>query len=262
MQLFLQHSEIAARLRRGVGCPGVILRLDESFARSTVCLFSTSWLLPTFVRSSSIYATVNILCRIIPKPRHKMSFQTTLYYGLLLGTLAARSAAQDYPDTVEKQNEAGAEGPSSEGVGMTSTGMIVLCTIVGVVVVVGGEFSLSSIEVSVANCSYLVSSAALFIVAKKRQWAMREAIRRSARQVGQAIKTPLTPRFPRSQTAPKTPQSATRPQTREERYKAYKAYKARKETDLEKNALVTEKEPAAEKNSKSRTWGSYFSFGR
>lgn len=59
---------------------------------------------------------------------------------LALCTLVVQSMAQDYPQTAEEQNKAGAEGPSSEGVGMSSTGMIVLCTIVGVVVVIGSEY--------------------------------------------------------------------------------------------------------------------------
>ncbi|KAL5358464.1 hypothetical protein BJX96DRAFT_173462 [Aspergillus floccosus] len=152
---------------------------------------------------------------------------------LALCTLVVQSMAQDYPQTVEEQNQAGAEGPSSEGVGMSSTGMIVLCTIVGVVVVIG------------------ISSAVLFVVAKKRQWAMREAIRRSARHVTQAIKTPLTPRFPRSQVAPK----------REAQHRTNEEYKAHKLRDLEKNSLVTEIE-STRKESKPKSWGSYFSFGR
>ncbi|KAL4896184.1 hypothetical protein BDV59DRAFT_129672 [Aspergillus ambiguus] len=158
-------------------------------------------------------------------------FPQPLHTSLAICALVAQSMGQDYPETVQEQNEAGAAGPSSEGVGMTSTGMIVLCTIVGVVVVVG------------------ISSAVLFVVAKKRQWEMREAIRRSARHVTQAIKTPLTPRFPRSQVAPKRERGVSREE-----------HKAHKLMDLEKNSLVTEKESREE--SKPRSWGSYFHFNR
>lgn len=43
-----------------------------------------------------------------------------------------------------------------------------------------------------------VASSILYVIAKRRQWAVRETIRRSARRMADAIKSPLTPRFPRS----------------------------------------------------------------
>ncbi|KAF4230470.1 hypothetical protein CNMCM8980_002693 [Aspergillus fumigatiaffinis] len=89
---------------------------------------------------------------------------------------------------------------------------------------------------------------------------MRETIRRSARQVVQAIKTPLTPRFP------KVPEQLGRTQTKE----------GRKETvdqrlnDLEKgfktsnssncSVKVTAGERAQGKEKKTRGWGSRFAF--
>lgn len=62
---------------------------------------------------------------------------TILYYCAVFSLFLARSAAQDYTDV---QNEAGASGPSSDSVGVSSKGMIALCTIVGVVVVIGCLF--------------------------------------------------------------------------------------------------------------------------
>ncbi|KAF9886991.1 hypothetical protein FE257_010607 [Aspergillus nanangensis] len=156
------------------------------------------------------------------------------HYYVVIGTLIAQSLAQDPSEDPEAQNKAGAEGPSSEGVGFSNKGMIALCTIVGVVVVIG------------------ISSAVLFVVAKKRQWKMRETLRRSARQVTQAIKTPLTPRFPRSQVAPKGEERTKR---REE------GLKRQRTMDLEKNALV-EKASVKGEDTQSRGWGTYFSFGR
>jgi hypothetical protein len=60
-----------------------------------------------------------------------------LSYCAVFSLFLAHSAAQDYTDV---QNEAGASGPSSDSVGISSKGMIVLCTIVGVVVVIGCLF--------------------------------------------------------------------------------------------------------------------------
>ncbi|KAH1440099.1 hypothetical protein KXW42_003592 [Aspergillus fumigatus] len=162
-----------------------------------------------------------------------------LSYCALFSLFLAHSAAQDYTDV---QNEAGASGPSSDSVGVSSKGMIVLCTIVGVVVVIG------------------LSSTALFFVAKKRQWAMRETIRRSARQVVQAIKTPLTPRFP------KVPEQLGRTQTKED----WKETMDQGLNDLEKgfktsnssnfSVGVTAGERAQVNEKKTRGWGSCFAF--
>lgn len=70
-----------------------------------------------------------------------------LSYCALFSLFLAHSAAQDYTDV---QNEAGASGPSSDSVGVSSKGMIVLCTIVGVVVVIGRLFPFS-----IPTCSLL-----------------------------------------------------------------------------------------------------------
>ncbi|KAH8427932.1 uncharacterized protein LDX57_005635 [Aspergillus melleus] len=166
---------------------------------------------------------------------------TFFYHCLAISLLVAYSTAYDIGNDVESQNRAGAEGPSDDGVGVSSTGMIVLCTIVGVVVVIG------------------VSSAALFFVAKRRQWAMRETLRRSARHVVDAVKTPLTPKFSRSQLRQPPSQSSLNPMvkktTTDERVK-----NCGRDDDLEKNAVVTEVEASA--GAKPRTWGSMFAFGR
>ncbi|PLB55300.1 hypothetical protein P170DRAFT_37576 [Aspergillus steynii IBT 23096] len=163
------------------------------------------------------------------------------YYRCLLISLFAYSAAQDIGDDVESQNRAGAEGPSDDGVGVSSTGMIILCTIVGVVAVIG------------------ISSAALFFVAKRRQWAMRETLRRSARHVVDAVKTPLTPKFSRSQLRQPPSQSSLNPK----RTATDQTIKNKRgDDDLEKNAVVTEIEASGNNDSKPRTWGSMFAFGR
>ncbi|KAA8644534.1 hypothetical protein EYZ11_006885 [Aspergillus tanneri] len=160
----------------------------------------------------------------------------TAYQYIATSILIAHSMAQDMLDDVEGQNTAGAEGPSDGSVGVTSTGMIILCTIVGVVAVIG------------------ISSAALFVIAKRRQWEMREAIRRSARQITQAVKTPLTPRFPSSQLRQLSSESNLGDSGKQRREAG------RRDNDMEKNADVTEHESSG--SNKTRTWGKLFSFGR
>jgi hypothetical protein len=62
-----------------------------------------------------------------------------LCYCATFGLLLARSAAQEQ-DYAQVQNEAGASGPSSDQVGISSKGMIALYVIVAVVVVIGCLF--------------------------------------------------------------------------------------------------------------------------
>ncbi|KAL4786291.1 hypothetical protein BJX76DRAFT_355361 [Aspergillus varians] len=163
-----------------------------------------------------------------------------LYSPLVVSILVAQSVAQqEYdPNDIEAQNEAGASGNSAGG-GMSNGGMIALCVIVGVVVIIG------------------FSSAALFYVAKKRQWAMREALRRSVKQVARAVKTPLTPRFPKSQ----RPHAAAGDRDRIKR-DAQRMKPIRKATDVEKDAVVTMDDSSKSSESKARGWGSYFPFNR
>ncbi|KAL4885271.1 hypothetical protein BJY04DRAFT_180515 [Aspergillus karnatakaensis] len=170
-----------------------------------------------------------------------------LSLSLILSLLINHSTAQyEYdPNDIEAQNAAGAAGPSSGG-GMSSGGMIALCVIVGVVVIIG------------------FSSAALFYVAKKRQWAMREALRRSAKSVVRAIKTPLTPRFPRSQRPVVGDSSRSRDRTRDRPMdrEAIRAKAYRKPTDVEKAPIINEEDGLKPEERKARGWSSYFSFGR
>lgn len=55
-----------------------------------------------------------------------------------------------------------------------------------------------------SNCRFAVTSAVLYVVAKRRQWAVREKLRQTARKVTDKVLTPLTPRFPRSAREPKS----------------------------------------------------------
>ncbi|RDW74610.1 uncharacterized protein DSM5745_07272 [Aspergillus mulundensis] len=167
---------------------------------------------------------------------------TYLYSSLAVALLVAQSAAQGEidPNDIEAVNAAGASGKSGGG-GMSTGGMIALCVIVGVVVIIG------------------FSSAALFYVAKKRQWAMREALRRSAKQVIRAVKTPLTPRFPRGQRPPAADSNRDRATRNRE---APRTQPPRKPTDVEKDAVVTTDEASKSSETKTRGWSSYFSLNR
>ncbi|BCS30128.1 uncharacterized protein APUU_80431A [Aspergillus puulaauensis] len=166
-----------------------------------------------------------------------ITYQYSLFIVVSLVAHSVAGSEWDASD-VQAQNEAGAAGKSGGG-GMSNGGMIALCVIVGVVVILG------------------FSSAALFYVAKKRQWQMREKISRSAKQVAQAIKTPLTATFPRSQRLPttsggKNKSSRDLPMTKPQR----------KPTDVEKGAVITTDVSSQGSQSKSRGWASYFSFNR
>ncbi|KAL9619740.1 MAG: hypothetical protein Q9160_005671 [Pyrenula sp. 1 TL-2023] len=80
------------------------------------------------------------------------------------------------PNSESAQNAAGAEGGSSGGVDLSTGTIVAICVVVGVVVILG------------------VSSAILFYLAKKRQWAVRASLRRSARRVTSTLRHPMTPR--------------------------------------------------------------------
>jgi hypothetical protein len=105
-----------------------------------------------------------------------------------------------------------------------------------------------------------VSTTALFFAAKKREWTMRETLRRSARHVVQAIKTPLTPRFPKDQ--------LRRTQTKEDK----KEGRSHRLNDMEKgfktsdstkcSVQITAGERAERNEKKAKGWGSRFAFDR
>ncbi|KAL7951784.1 hypothetical protein V8C42DRAFT_305216 [Trichoderma barbatum] len=77
-------------------------------------------------------------------------------------------------------NEAGASGDSSANSITLSTGALVAIVIVVVVVILIG-----------------ISTATLFFIAKKREWTIKETIRRSTKKVATAL-TPRRSEFPRS----------------------------------------------------------------
>jgi hypothetical protein len=96
--------------------------------------------------------------------------------------------------------DAGAAGQNTGSVNLSKGATIAISVVVSVVVLLGGEFSDSRPcpSPAVANFAYsTVTMAVLFFTAKKRQWTMKETLRRSAKKVGTAVKavtTPLTPK--------------------------------------------------------------------
>ncbi|KAI9730135.1 MAG: hypothetical protein M1834_006128 [Cirrosporium novae-zelandiae] len=79
-----------------------------------------------------------------------------------------------------EQNAAGASGgEGGSGFNLPKGAMIAICVVVGVVAIVG------------------IVATVLWFGVKKRQWEIKETIRKSARKVKEGIMTPLTPRFPR-----------------------------------------------------------------
>jgi hypothetical protein len=76
-------------------------------------------------------------------------------------------------------SDAGAAGPSTGGMVLSQGAMVAIIVVVVVVALFG------------------TASSVLFFVAKKREWTMKETLRRSARKVVTAL-TPRRSEFPRS----------------------------------------------------------------
>ncbi|KFH46358.1 hypothetical protein ACRE_027720 [Hapsidospora chrysogenum ATCC 11550] len=90
---------------------------------------------------------------------------------------------------VESGTEGGALGGSGSAVSMSTGGLVAIVVVVVVVAILG------------------IVTGTLFFVAKKREWTMKETLRRSARKV----KTALTPRRAEFPSSVKDPQhSSTR----------------------------------------------------
>lgn len=76
-------------------------------------------------------------------------------------------------------NDAGAAGPSTGGMVLSQSALIAIIVVVVVVALFG------------------IASSVLFFVAKKREWTVKETLRRSARKVVTAL-TPRRSEFPKS----------------------------------------------------------------
>lgn len=64
-----------------------------------------------------------------------------IYYYAVVGILPAQSNCQSTPEDIEAANDAGASGSSPGDVGISTTGIIILGTVAGIVVVIGSSSS-------------------------------------------------------------------------------------------------------------------------
>ncbi|KAM0480820.1 hypothetical protein ACHAPX_003707 [Trichoderma viride] len=106
-----------------------------------------------------------------------MASQTSAYF-----PLATDNSWQGQSGSITPQDgtDAGAAGDSSANSITLSTGALVAIIVVVVVVILIG-----------------VTTASLFFIAKKREWTIKETIRRSTKRVATAL-TPRRSEFPRS----------------------------------------------------------------
>lgn len=99
-------------------------------------------------------------------------------------------------------NAEGASGSSPGAIEISHGGMVAIIVVVCVVAVLGSKSfliaNIASPYKTYADCkTRTVSMAVLFFVAKKREWRIRETLRRSARKVVTAL-TPRRTEFPKS----------------------------------------------------------------
>ncbi|KAK4248507.1 hypothetical protein C7999DRAFT_40252 [Corynascus novoguineensis] len=96
-----------------------------------------------------------------------------------IDTFPIAADGNDGPGGTFDGSDAGAAGPSTGGVVLSQGALIAIIVVVVVVALVG------------------VATSVLFFVAKKREWTVRETIRRSARKVVTVL-TPRRAEFPKS----------------------------------------------------------------
>lgn len=104
---------------------------------------------------------------------------TFILWGLLSG-MPTQASAQGSSQDSSQDSSASESGASSSFVGKRADVVIIILSVVlGVVVILTG------------------ASAILYAIAKRRNWAVHESMRRSARRAANALKSPLMTRFPR-----------------------------------------------------------------
>lgn len=136
-----------------------------------------------------------------------MATQTTGSFPLATDTVshqgedASAGSVGASPGSAADGTLAGASGSSSGGIQLSGGALIAIIVVVVVVGLVGSELPKGR---GTAWCRGqrltpppLVASTVLFFVAKKREWTMRETLRRSARKVVTAL-TPRRSEFPSS----------------------------------------------------------------
>lgn len=110
--------------------------------------------------------------------------------------LATEPPVWDGPDP-ESGSDAGASGHSTGSVNISRGAMVAIIVIVTVVAVVGSKPLKRSLAIVPMLTCPQVASSILFFVAKKREWKVRETVRRSARKVVTAL-TPRRSEFPKA----------------------------------------------------------------
>ena len=105
-------------------------------------------------------------------------------YGLQPG------AVGNDPTSIQGENDAGASGSGNSFVNISTADQIAIIVVAVVVGVFGSKFSSQQPYKRTSLIPATVGSAILYYFAKKREWKLRERLRRSAR----SIKTALTPR--------------------------------------------------------------------
>jgi hypothetical protein len=117
------------------------------------------------------------------------------YTGGQDGTTGDANSGAGSPDSGDA---AGASGTNTGGAQISRGAMIAIIVVVVVVCIIGSEFpQYDSVPHEAQLTSPAVASSVLFYVAKKREWKVRETIRKSARKVVTAL-TPRRSEFPRS----------------------------------------------------------------
>ncbi|KAJ4349542.1 uncharacterized protein N0V89_008158 [Didymosphaeria variabile] len=80
-------------------------------------------------------------------------------------------------------SDAGAAGAQNGGFSLSKGGLAAIIVVISVVVVVGGETIVASVLWTQVLTSHAVASAVLFWLAKKRQWDVRQSLRRASRRI-------------------------------------------------------------------------------
>ena len=109
--------------------------------------------------------------------------------------------------------ESASSGSDKSAFSLSRGGMIAIIVVVVVVVVIGGKSSFCTRrrQRSASHASIAVLSIVLFVVAKRRQWKVRESIKRASRRLtGRAVPKRQVNRQKRSGivTGPRNPRSA------------------------------------------------------
>ena len=106
-------------------------------------------------------------------------------------TSVAHVLARDYDGT---QGDIGNEGTSQGSIGLSTGAMVAIIVVVVIVAIIGGKFPSYKFQHWSDSSA---STAALFFIAKKKEWTAGQVVRHSVRRVVTAM-TPRRTEFPQS----------------------------------------------------------------